>query len=689
MEESAHEEDRTRSGRRPRFVRTGSTPGVGPAIRVYEPLSTRLWDWGFLPAGLLGYGIAMNSNKFRIDPTSQNPPLVALKVRTLLGAVLTLILLAGVVGCADSGSVEGDSDEGASGGAADVRLVEFLDRIFEERVALSPQWESQLGRKTERQGQWNDRSDSFALAQVERSRQDLESLRSSFDRSELGDEAQMSYDLFVFDTERRVANHEYRDRFYVVDQFNGQLAGLFTVLQNNHPIDGVEDAEAYVERLEGLGDVVALMAQQLGERAAAGVIAPAFSFPDVLADATSMSSGAPLTDGAPNPLWADFRSKLDSVEIPDEEREALVEQARAALVGPFADGFKKLLDELRRVQPLAEGNHGVWSLPEGAAFYENRVAQHTTLQLSADEIHELGLADVARIHDEMRELQTEVGVDGSLTDFFEFIREDPGNYYEDSDAGREQFLKEARAQVEGIYEVVGEWFNRLPEATMEVRRVEPWRENSVSIAFYSRPSQDGSRPGIYYANLGDMPSVQRYVFSAITYHESVPGHHFQIALGQEIEGLPLLRRFGGYGAFAEGWALYAEKLAKEMGFYQEPLHDFGRLQNELWRSARLVIDTGIHAQRWTREEAIDYFRANTPLSDGNIVTEVERFFVNPGQALSYKMGMMKILELREQAQESLGDSFDIREFHDAVIGSGSMPLPLLEANVNRYVESRK
>jgi uncharacterized protein (DUF885 family) len=232
------------------------------------------------------------------------------------------------------------------------------------------------------------------------------------------------------------------------------------------------------------------------------------------------------------------------------------------------------------------------------------------------------------------------------------------------------------------------YFNALPKAALEVRRVEPWRENSTSIAFYNRPSADGSRPGIYYANLADMTSVQRYVFSAITYHESVPGHHFQIALAQELDGLPSFRKYSGYGAFTEGWALYAEKLPREMGFYENPYHDFGRLQNELWRAVRLVLDTGIHAKRWSREQAIGYFQENTPLSEGDIVTEVERFFVNPGQALAYKMGMIRILELRDRAMLTLGSEFDIRDFHDAVVGAGALPVSLLERRVDQYIAKR-
>ncbi len=599
---------------------------------------------------------------------------------TAFGALLLLL-----TACASSpGETSGDDARSRD----DARLVALLDEIFERRVAESPQRESSLGRKTERQGLWDDRTDAFAQAQVERVKADLERLRSEFDADALSADGRLSYELFEFDSERRIANHGFRDHHYVVDQFNGQLSGLLTVLQNHHRIDTAQDAADYVARIRGLEGVLGVMTEQLRQRAEAGVVAPAFSFPDVIADATAMASGAPIEpSGAPNPLWADFSEKIDALDVSSDARDQLLADAREVLAGPYRRGFDGLLAELRRLQGVADGNRGVWALPRGEAFYANRVAQHTTLDLDARAIHEIGLQEVARIQGEMRAIQEQVGFEGSLQDFFDFIRTDPGNSYEDSDAGRAVFLDEAQARVDAIYEVVGDWFNRLPRATMEVRRVEPWRENSESIAFYSRPSQDGSRPGIYYANLGDMPSVQRYVFSAITYHESVPGHHFQIALAQELEGLPMFRRFGGYGAFVEGWALYAEQLAGEMGFYESPLHDFGRLQNELWRAARLVLDTGIHAERWTREQSIDYFRENTPLSDGNIVTEVERFFVNPGQALSYKMGMLEILRLRAAARETLGERFDIRAFHDAVIGAGALPLPLLERRVEAYVEA--
>jgi uncharacterized protein (DUF885 family) len=588
----------------------------------------------------------------------------------------------GVSGCADDSEVA-DQDE-------DQRLNQFFEEVYERRVDESPIEQSRLGRKTDRLGEWDDVSDAFYERQIDQTRSDLERLRTEFDFEALSDDSRLSYELFEIDAERRIENASFRRHFYVVDQFNGQLSGLITVLQNNHDIETVQDAEDYISRIAGLEGVLLEFSTQLQDRAEFGVVAPAFSFPAVLTDARSISSGAPIGESeTKNTIFADFRNKVIGLGLDDDATEDLLERASEALSGPFSTGFASLIRQVERLQSEYDADYGVWALPNGEAFYDNRVRYHTTLDITAREVHEIGLAEVARLHDEMRAIKDEVGFEGDLQAFFDFVRQDPNNYYADSDAGREMFLEDARKQVADIYDVVGNYFNMLPEAAMEVRRVEPWRENSTSIAFYNRPSEDGSRPGIYYANLADMKSVQRYVFVAITYHESVPGHHFQIALAQEIEGIPDFRRDASYGAFTEGWALYAEQLAKEMGFYSDPFENFGRLQNELWRAVRLVLDTGIHSERWTRQQSIDYFLENTPLSEGDIVTEVERFFVNPGQGLSYKMGMIEILELRERAREALGDSFDIRQFHDAVIGAGPLPLSLLEQRVDGYIESAR
>jgi len=609
-------------------------------------------------------------------------------VKIVVSVALMIFLVAAIVYLRSPQQVEPGPNPDAE--SEEQRINEFFEIVFEREISLSPIRQSSLGRKTDQLGQWDDFSDAIAAERVNRTKEDYERLKSGFDYEALSDDARLSYDLFALNAERAIRNFEFNRNHYIVDQFNGQLSGLITVLQNNHPIDSIQDAEDYISRIAGLEKVLQEYTVQLQDRASNGVIAPAFSFADVINDARSISAGAPIEDTLrDNAVYVDFRDKLTTLDLDAATTDDLSMRAAAALKGPFERGFAMLIAEVERQQQLADGNKGVWSLPNGAEFYRNRIYHHTTLDLSAEAIHSIGLQEVDRLHDEMREIRDAVGFEGTLGEFFDFIRDDPNNYFEDSDAGREDFLRDARLQVSEIYDVVEDYFNTLPSAQLEVRRVEPWRENSTSIAFYNRPSEDGSRPGIYYANLANMTSVQKYVFTAITYHESVPGHHFQIALAQELEGLPSFRKYSGYGAFTEGWALYAEQLAKEMGFYADPYHNFGRLQNELWRSVRLVLDTGIHAKRWTREEAIDYFLENTPLSEGDIVTEVERFFVNPGQALGYKMGMIKILELRERAKNELGSAYDIREFHDAVIGAGSLPLQLLERQVERYISSSR
>lgn len=574
-------------------------------------------------------------------------------------------------------------------GNEDARINAYFEEVFNREIAQSPNFQTSLGIKTDRQGEWSDTSDAYAAQELQESQTDLAYVTQNFDYDKLDQDARLSYDLFQYGIESNAGNAAFRRHFYVVDQFNGQFAGPLTLLQNTHRIDTVQDAEDYISRLNGIEALMADMVNRLQDRAEIGVIPPAFAFPAMITDISKIISGAPIDDSATqHPLYADFKQKVTALDISDKEKNRLIDTAQEAIKGPFQRGYAALLDEVKRQQPLQDKNQGVWALPDGAAFYENRIKSHTTLNLSAQEIHQLGLDDVARIHEEMKAIMQEVNFDGSLQDFFAFVRTDPNNFYPDSDAGREQFLQEARQQTTEIFAVAGDYFHQLPKAELEVRRVEPWRENSTSIAFYNRPSQDGSRPGIYYANLADMQGVQKYVFKAITYHEGVPGHHFQIALAQELEGLPKFRKFSGYNAFAEGWALYAEKLAREMGFYQDPMHNFGRLQDEIWRSVRLVTDTGIHSMRWSRQQAIDYFMTNTPISEQDIVTEVERYFVNPGQALGYKMGMIKILELRGKAQSELGDDYDIRDFHTAVIGAGSLPLPILERRVNSYIKQQ-
>lgn len=570
-----------------------------------------------------------------------------------------------------------DTSVNAKVDAEDTRLNLFFDTLFDRDITNSPNRQTSLGLKTVRQGEWTDISDIYAKSRIAEKVQDLATLEADFNYVKLSLKGQLSYDIFRFDTEQAIANAEFMRHFYVVDQFQGQFTWPLSLLQNNHKIDTKQDALDYISRVKGIEAMMKEMVKQSQDREAFGVVAPKFAFPAMMVDIKNIIDQSPLT--------ADISNKISVLNILDSAKASLLKQANEAIKGEFVRGYTALLNEVTRLSKLQQKNVGVWSLPNGDKFYQNRVKHHTNLNMTADQIHDFGKADVARIHEEMRGIMKTVDFTGSLQDFFAFVRNDPNNFYADNDKGREAFLADARQETAEIFKVAPQFFKRLPKAGLEVRRVEEWRENSTSIAFYNRPSMDGSRPGIYYANLADMKGVQKYVFKAITYHEGVPGHHFQIALAQELGGLPKFRKFGGGNAFVEGWALYAEKLAKEMGFYVDPMHDFGRLQDEIWRSVRLVTDTGIHAKKWTRQQAIDYFIENTPISKQDIVTEVERYFVNPGQALGYKMGMSKIEELRAKAQVQLSTDFDIRDFHEVVIGAGPMPLPILVQQVNHYI----
>lgn len=569
----------------------------------------------------------------------------------------------------------------------DQALIDYLDSLFERDVRQSPNYQSQLGVDFGGLDKWSDTSDSHTLEEIAETKADLAYLQSNFDYDALSADGKLSFDIATALFQAKIEEGEFYRHSYVTDQFVGQFMAPITLLQNNHTVASVNDAKNYIARLNGIESLKGDMVARLQDRAEFGVIAPAFAFPDMIKDISQVLTGRPLDDSDyDHPLFSDFKAKVAKLDLEERQKEVLVQQASEALKTAFFNGYSALLTETKRLQKLQDVNNGVWALPDGEAFYNMRIKRFTTLEQNADEVHKIGLAGVVRIHGEIQKIMDEIGFEGDLQAFFEFVRTDPNNFYSFDDQGRAEFLKDAQADTDRIFAVADQYFHSLPKAGLEVRRVEPWRENSTSIAFYNRPSQDGSRPGIYYANLADMSAVQKYLFRSITFHEGVPGHHFQLARTQELEGLPKIRKYRTQSVYTEGWALYSEHLAGEMGMSGEPLFQVGRLQSVLWRAVRLVVDTGIHSKRWTRQQAIDYFAENTPIAQQDIVTEVERFFVLPGQALSYMTGMNTILALREKAKTTLGDRFDIRDFHDAVIGAGSMPMPLLIKRVDTYIQ---
>ena len=572
--------------------------------------------------------------------------------------------------------------------AEDARLLAFLDRGFEEEAARSPQTLTALARK-ERYDELDDYTDAENIWQREFAEAQLARMKAEFDYERLSPAGQLSYRLFEQSVERGRRNFEWRWHGFPIST-NGSPAGSIPVfLINQHKIDSVADAQAYIARLREVERVMSEVSANVRMQADMGIVPPRFNFAPVRADARKIVTGAPFDDGADSAIFADFKKKVQALTVPPETKANLIAEARAALTGPFRRGYQTFFDTLHAVEPKATGNAGAWSLPRGSEYYANRLRLFTTTELSADEIHQTGLDEVRRIHAEMEKIKDRVGFKGTLQQFFQHIKTSPELKYPNTEAGRQQYLTDAKAFVAQVMAVAPRYFLRLPEAELEVRAVEPFREATASVAFYNRPAPDGSRPGIYYVNLADMTQVLKPQIEGISYHEGAPGHHFQIARQQELEGIPKFRLFGGYGAYIEGWGLYAERLAREMGFYQDPYSEFGHLSLELWRAVRLVTDTGLHHKRWTREQAIEYFRENSLLSEADIVREVERYINWPGQATSYKIGQIKIFELRERAQRELGDRFDIREFHEVVLGNGALPLDVLESQVETYIASKQ
>ena len=569
------------------------------------------------------------------------------------------------------------------------RLNEWFEAAFEESLDFSPIRKTLYGRKDD-YGKIDDLSEAAQDEQYALGRIRVAELRESFDYARLTPEAKISYDLWLYQYEQAEAALPFRRRSYLFHQMGGQHTGLPQLMITAHRVDDESDMVAYIARVGEIGRAVEQMLERAKVAAAEGVRAPRFAYEAVIEQARALITGAPFEGEGDAPLWADANAKIDALvergEIDVERAAALRAHAETALTAGFEPAYEALIAwaeaELPQTDEIATG---VWKLPEGQAFYENRLRASTTTDMTAEEIHELGLAEVARIRAEMEGIKSRVGFDGELDEFFAFVRDDPKFYYASTDEGRQAYLETARDHFAFIEAKLPDYFGLLPKARLEVRRVEPFRERPGQAQHYQIATPDGSRPGIYYAHLIDMSSMPIPQMEAIAYHEGIPGHHMQLSIAQELTGLPVFRTRAAFTAYSEGWGLYAERLAKEMGAYEDPYSDFGRLTTEIWRAIRLVVDTGLHAKRWTEDEAVDYFMANSSAAEGQIRAEVERYIVMPGQATAYKIGMLKIQELRARADASLGDAFDIREFHDTVLGGGGLPLSILERRVEEWI----
>lgn len=567
------------------------------------------------------------------------------------------------------------------------RFNTFLDERYDFWVSRSPTWQSYLGIKDD-YDKWDNKSQERISENLMLTRETIEDIKG-FDFDALDEQAKISYQLYIAEMERWLAGEQFRYHGYPVNQMFGEQSDTPAFLINIHGVDSAEDAEAYISRLNGVPEHFGYVMEHMRIAQDRGILPPKFVFGHVLRDIENVLSGRPFGESAEDStLLADFRKKVSALDISDAVQADLIGRAQTALLQAVAPAYADLRKLVEAQQALATKDDGAWKHPDGEAYYRHQLRTITTTDLTATDIHNLGLSEVARIHDEMRGIMVQVGFQGDLQEFFTFMREDPQFYYPNTDEGREAYLAKTDRLIGEMGGKLDQTFATLPEAELLVKRVEAFRERSAGKAFYQSPSPDGTRPGTYYVNLYNMSAMAKYELDALAFHEAVPGHHMQISIAQELEGIPKFRRYDGSTAYIEGWGLYSEYLPKEMGFYADPYADFGRLSMELWRACRLVVDTGLHYKKWTREQAIDYLKQNTPAPEPEVVKSIERYIVMPGQATAYKIGMLKILELRAEAEAAFGESFDIRAFHDVVLKNGALPLDVLEDQVRGWIAAK-
>jgi uncharacterized protein (DUF885 family) len=579
----------------------------------------------------------------------------------------------------------------AQGPALDRQLTAFLDQAFEAELARDPERLTQLGRKTAN-NRLTDRSDAAQLQALEARRRSVAEMRRRFDPARLGEDARTSFEMWTLGLARMEDAWRWRGHRYVFDR-DGPHTRLPNFMINTHAVDTPADLAAYVERVAAIGPTIDGELDRARRAAEAGVRMPRFAYEQSLGDVKRVASGAPFGGGADSALFADVKAKAAALRkagrISQAEADRQVKAAAAAMTGRMKPAYDRLAAWLAADAANASAEpRGAGSLPDGAAFYAAQLRLPTTTEMTAEEIHQLGLSEVKRIRGEMEALKAKIGFAGTLEAFFEFLRSDPRFYVPNTDEGRARYLKAAEAHLAEMRAALPRYFARLPKSELVVKRVEAFREEPGGAAHYASGAPDGSRPGIYYVHLADTAATPIYEIEGTSYHEGWPGHHMQIMLAQEMTGQPLFRTQAGFAAYAEGWGLYVELLAKEAGFYRDPYSDFGRLGREIWRAIRLVVDTGIHAKGWSEAQATEFYAANSPQPIGKIRSEIRRYFVNPGQATAYKVGMVRILALREEAKAKLGPRFDLKGFHEAVLGAGSLPLSVLEARVRRWIAAQ-
>ncbi len=564
----------------------------------------------------------------------------------------------------------------------------FYARTFAQFALQSPMMLSSMRILPAWMDFYSDDIDDMSPAhQVEMSAKMADELAvlRSYDRDRLDTEGRLSYDALEHFLADQVEGQRFRLNTFPVNQMFGVQSGLPNFLTQQHAIASAGDASNYIKRMELFPRAFGQVLEGLRERERHGAIPPRFVVEKVLLQMSDFISAPPRE----HMLYANLVEKLDKLPagtLDAAKRDDLLASAAAAIEGSVYPAYRLLIDHFTALQPKAQVNEGAWSLPDGEAYYAWAVRSHTTTTMTPDEVHELGLTEVARIGAEMDAILRDHDlVDGTVGARLQVLARAPEQMYLNTDEGKRAMLAAYQAILDDINGKLGDTFRARPQLGVEVRAVPAFSEKTAPGAYYEAGAFDGSRPGIFYANMRDPGETPKFAMRTLAYHEGIPGHHFQITIAQELTGLPFFRRVLPFTAYSEGWALYTERLAWEMGFQNDPLDNLGRLRDEMMRAVRLVVDSGIHHKRWTREQAIAYMLDNTGMGEGDVTAEIERYFVSPGQALAYKAGMLKILALREKAKAALGAKFALADFHDEVLTHGALPLSLLERVIDDWI----
>ncbi len=568
----------------------------------------------------------------------------------------------------------------------------FYEKVFAEFIFSEPELLSSLGLVeqfgiTGHNGKLGDESPAHQEKIAALWRKDLAQLRA-YPLSRQNESQRLSTHVLDWFIAREVEGERFQFHNYPVNQLFGVQNQFPTFMANTHRLLSARDCDYYLQRLGALPVKFDQTLEGLRLREGKGIIPPRFVVEEVLKEMRSFVA----QPAAANILATSFKTRAAKINgLSEQQRADFQSRVERAITAQVYPAYQKLIDYFQALLPKTTTDDGVWKLPDGAAYYAYLLRLNTTTTMSPDEVHELGLREVARIEGEMRVLLDANGFAGQpVGQAMISLGKDPRFLYPNDDAGRKAALAEYQRLIDDATRRCAQLFLTTPRAVCEVRRVPAFKEATAPGAYYEGASLDGTRPGVFYANLRNMNEVAKWSMPTLAYHEGVPGHHWQISIAQELKGLPQFRKVIPFTAYAEGWALYAEWLAKEAGWYaNDPFGDLGRLQAELFRAVRLVVDTGIHEKRWTREQAIAYMRDKTGMSEGEVTSEIERYIVEPGQACAYKVGMLKIQELRARAQQQLGEKFDQREFHDVLLKNGALPLEILEEQVNAYLKKKK